>query len=311
MKFEGWPHVVESQQFSRKWLEDDFFKLTRRMERISKSQCTDSLRGKRMISLFYQSSTRTRASFEIAMRLLGGEVIFSTENAREFSSAVKGESLRHTIQVLNRYNPDVIILRYDQEGGARIARDVSGVPVINAGDGAGQHPTQALLDIYTIRKKLGRLDNINVAMIGDLAKGRTVRSLAYLLAKFKDVTIYFVSPDSARMKNDIKDYLGKKGVRFFELDQFQSIAQKIDVWYSTRTQTEHGSEFDRSDLIIDRSVVRLMREDAIIMHPLPIDDRVKEIAPEVEIDPRSVFLNDQVDSGLFTRMALLQTILLG
>lgn len=304
-------HILEAQQFSQPWLKEELFPLAEEMEKVVGGEGSDVLSGKRMISFFYEPSTRTRASFEIAMDILGGRVVFSTENAREFSSVSKGEVLEDTVRVLNRYHPHVIVLRCDEEGGAATAAKFSSVPIINAGDGAGQHPTQALLDLYTVQKRLGRIDNISIAMVGDLARGRTVRSLSYLLAKFSGIRIYFVSPEVARMRDDIKDYLKRHNVWFTEENDLRTIAPKVDVIYQTRTQKERGTLLERYGgtkgfYIVDEEVLSMMKEDAIIMHPLP---RVDEITPGVDVDSRAVYLNAQVDSGLFVRMALLKMIL--
>src|SRR5213082_4268526 len=183
-------HVVESQQFSRALLEELFL----RSDEIKREphHFIGRLAGQVMAALFYEPSTRTRLSFEAAMLRLGGSTM-GTDNAREFSSAAKGETLEDSMRIVSGYS-DVIVLRHNEEGAARRAAAVSDVPVINAGDGKGQHPTQALLDVYTIRDEIGRLDGIQVAMVGDLANGRTARSLAYLLSKFRDVTVWFVAP---------------------------------------------------------------------------------------------------------------------
>ncbi|MBI2054385.1 MAG: aspartate carbamoyltransferase [Candidatus Staskawiczbacteria bacterium] len=310
-KFDGWPHVIYAQQFSREWLEQGFFPLTDEMEKIFEAGGCDILKNKRMISFFYEPSTRTRASFEFAMDYLGGRVVFSTENAREFSSAKKGEIFTDTVKVLNRYRPDAVAVRYDQEIGAEIAARVSQVPIINAGDRhPGQHPTQGLLDLRTILKLLSRIDGVSIAMVGDLTNGRTVRSLSYLLGKFSNVKIYFVSPETVKMKEDVKDYLRRHGIWFTELTDLRDVASLVDVIYQTRTQKECGSSFDRKDhnlgyFIVDKTILNLMKRDAIIMHPLP---KVDEITPEVDEDPRAVYLTHQIDSGLFTRMALLKMI---
>ncbi|MFH1656799.1 MAG: aspartate carbamoyltransferase [Candidatus Nealsonbacteria bacterium] len=313
-KFDGWPHVIESQQFSREWLEQYFFPFSRRMENIFKHGGSEILRKKRMISFFYERSTRTRLSFQMAMSILGGEVPFTTEDARKFSSVSKGESFVHTIRMLNIYCPDVIVLRCDNEGGAKIASEISNVPIINAGDGQGQHPTQALLDIFTIQKRFGRIDGLSIAMVGDLIYGRTVRSLSYLLGKFSNIRIYFISPKQARIKKDIKDYLDRHNIWFQEGDDLRKVAPIIDVCYQTRTQKERGGVINRNDekqgfFIIDNDVADSMQEGAIIMHPLPIDEKDQEIRPEVENNPRAVYLTDQVKSGLFTRMAILSMLL--
>ncbi len=318
-----WPHVIYSQQekFSADWLTKEFFPQAREMKPIVASGGCDMLRGKRAVSLFYQSSTRTAGSLAFAMDFLGGRVVFSTDNAREFSSASKGETLEDSIRVWNRFSPDIIFLRYDREIGAEIAASVSRVPIINAGDrqpkGAplspfsGQHPTQAFLDVFTIQEMLGGIDGISIAMVGDLINGRTVRSLSYLLGKFSGVTIYYVSPKNARMRQDVKDYLDRHSVIWREETDLREVASCVDVVYQTRTQKECGTEIDRNDrnlgyFMVDGAILKMMKRDSIIMHPLP---RVDEIAPEVDSDPRAVYLKDQIDSGLYTRMALLKMIL--
>jgi len=306
--------VVESQQFSKEWLEIEFFPTVRSMETVllnERSGCKD-LKGKGMVSFFYEPSTRTRASFEIAMKKMGGDVIFSTENASEFSSVVKGETLEDTIRVLNRYYPDIIVSRFANEGDAKRAAWVSAVPIINAGDGAGQHPTQALLDVCTIQKVFSQVNNITITMIGDLAKGRTVRSLCYLLGKFKNISINFVSPAVAKMRDDIKDYLEKHGVKYQEYKSIKESIKKspADVYYQTRPQRERGTAFDLSEdkgaFVLCEETADSMPDHSIIMHPLP---RTEEITLEVDLNPRSVYLTKQVECGLFSRMALLKMIL--
>ena len=303
------PNVIESQQFTRLWLEREFFPLARQMKLLAANGGSELLRGKTMLTVFYESSTRTRFSFELAMTHLGGR--FShTENARDFSSAAKGETLADTIRVLCGYLPDVIVLRHYEEGSAGLAVQYSTVPIINAGDGKGQHPTQALLDIFTIQEKLGRLDNLSVAGVGDLSNGRTVRSLAYLLTKFKGQRLYLVSPDCARMGGKMVEYLHERGVEVIETNDLREVAAHVDVLYATRIQTERGSSFDAADhslghFVVDRGILERMRPEAIIMHPLP---RVNEITPEVDMDRRAAYF-EQAANGLPTRMALLKMIL--
>ena len=307
MKFK---HIIEAQQFEREWLEKELFPLVKEMEEVVKKGNSTILQGKRMVSFFYEPSTRTRCSFETAMDLLGGRVVFSTENARQFSSAAKGETLEDTIRILNGYYPDVIVLRTDQEGGAKIAAELSSVPIINAGDGTGEHPTQALLDIYTIQKELDKIDGISIAMVGDLSRGRTVRSLSYLLGKFSGIKIYFISPEALKMKDDIKDYLKKQNVSFSEETDLRKIAPLVDIIYQTRIQKERGNSIEdyqtpEGFYIINQEILNLMKKESIIMHPLP---RVEEISPEVDKDPRAAYFR-QAENGLYTRMALLQMIL--
>ncbi|MDP2741344.1 MAG: aspartate carbamoyltransferase [bacterium] len=309
--FDGWPHVVKSQQFSRAWIEEEFFPLAREMKEVFHRGGDKILCGKRMVALFYQPSTRTRGSFQMAMSYLGGEVAFATENAAKFSSAEKGESLEHTIKVWCRYKPSVIVLRHDKEGSAEIAANISSVPIINAGDGAGQHPTQGLLDIFTIYEKLKMIDGISIVINGDLINNRAARSLTYFLSKFNGVTIYFVSPSPQKMKQDVLNHLTEKGTCFSESERLEEVIGLVDVVYMLRTQREHGSNvYDLTDqYTLDERKAGLAKETAIFMHPLPIDSRVKEIRPEIEKDPRAVFLTDEIDSGLYTRMALLKMIL--
>jgi aspartate carbamoyltransferase catalytic subunit len=262
-----------------------------------------------MGTLFYEPSTRTRFSFETAMHRLGGHVI-STENAGEFSSAAKGETLEDTIRMLNGY-ADVIVIRHKEVGSAKRAAAASRVPVINAGDGAGQHPTQALLDLYTIRKEIGAIDGLRIAMVGDLAQGRTVRSLTYLLSKFKNVTIYFVAPPLLKMKEDILEHLREHSVPYIEGTDLDKVLPEVDVVYQTRIQKERFGdriadyEKCRGIYIIDQESLRLMKPESIIMHPLP---RLEEIAMEVDQDSRAAYFR-QAQNGLYVRMALLTMVL--
>lgn len=306
--FDGWPHVICAQQFSREWLEF-FFAEARRMKEVVASGGCDVLSRKIMVSLFYEPSTRTRLSFEAAMLYLGGQIL-TTENAREFSSAVKGETLEDSIRTICQYHPSAIVIRHHENGAAERARQISTVPIINAGDGKGQHPTQALLDIFTIVEELGRVDGITIAMVGDLANGRTVRSLSYLLGKFKNISIIFISPTCAQMGSDIKEYLVRHNVKFYESTNLLEVAQYVDVVYETRTQKERGANFDRNDpalgyFTVNQEVFNHMKSSAIVMHPLP---RVDEITPDVDKDPRAAYFR-QAANGLYARMALLRMVI--
>uniref|UniRef100_A0A1D1XTB2 aspartate carbamoyltransferase n=3 Tax=Anthurium amnicola TaxID=1678845 RepID=A0A1D1XTB2_9ARAE len=303
--------VIEAQQFDRSTL-TDIFEVAREMEMIEKESAGSKiLRGYLMATLFYEPSTRTRLSFESAMKRLGGEVL-TTENAREFSSAAKGETLEDTIRTVEGYS-DIIVMRHFESGAARRAAVTASIPIINAGDGPGQHPTQALLDVYTIEREIGRLDGIRLALVGDLANGRTVRSLAYLIAKYQDVKIYFVSPDVVKMKDDIKEYLTSKDVEWEESADLMEVASKCDVVYQTRIQRERfGERIDlyeeaRGKYIVDRNVLDALPKHAIIMHPLP---RLDEITLDVDADPRAAYFR-QAKNGLYIRMAILKLLLLG
>lgn len=298
-------HVVRSQQFDRKTIEK-IFELATELQR----SYDDSLKGKVMATLFYEPSTRTRLSFESAMLRLGGGVV-STENAREASSASKGETLEDTIKIVNQY-ADVIVLRHFEAGSALRASQVSQVPIVNAGDGAGQHPTQALLDLYTIERELGHVDGIHLAGVGDLRFGRTVRSLAYLLGKFKNIRMTFVSPPELRMGDDIKAYLRRHEVEFSETDDLESTMEAADIVYQTRIQKERFpdvEEYERlkDSFIITRSLVDAMKPGAILMHPLP---RVNEIDHDVDSSPHAMYFK-QAGYGVLVRMALLKNLLGG
>ncbi|MDO8601272.1 MAG: aspartate carbamoyltransferase [bacterium] len=303
-------HIIEAQQFDRVWLEQEFFPLVREMEKTAAEGGASLIPGKKMITFFYEPSTRTRASFEIAMDMIGGKVVFSTENAGQFSSAVKGESIEDTMRVLSSYRPDVIVLRANEAGMAKRAAAFSPVPIINAGDGTGQHPTQSLTDVFTIWKRLGRIDNLTVALVGDLARGRTVHSLSYLLGKFSGIKIYFVSPESSKAPDDIKNYLQRHKIWFAEAPDLRLIAPEADVIYQTRNQKERGGPSEQQDsarafYIVNKEILGLMKKDAIIMHPLP---RNEEISIEVDKDPRAAYFK-QAENGLYVRMALLKMIL--
>lgn len=302
-------HVVESQQFDRELLELVFNTADDMKAALAgQNPYARVLEHKIMASLFYEPSTRTRFSFESAMSRLGGKII-TTENAKEFSSAAKGESLYDSTRVMNGY-ADVIVMRHHEAGSAKKAAEASEIPVINAGDGAGQHPTQALLDLYTIKDNFQGIHGLNIAMVGDLRYGRTVRSLSYLLAKYEDVTIHFVSPAVCRMEDDIKAYLDKHQVAWFEEEALEKVLPVIDCVYMTRVQKERFIDPEdykeaAGKYILTLEKVQTMKETAIIMHPLP---RVNEIPQEVDDDPRARYFA-QAKNGLYIRMALLYLLL--
>jgi aspartate carbamoyltransferase catalytic subunit len=296
-------HIVYSQDLSCADIEGIFEEATR-LESVP----DNSMQGKILASVFYEPSTRTRFSFESAMLRLGGSVI-TTENAREFSSAAKGETLEDSIAVINYY-ADVIVMRHYEAGASERAAAVSAVPIINAGDGPGQHPTQALLDLYTIQREQGHVDNIRIAMVGDLKNGRTVRSLAYLLGKYSGITIYFVSPKELAMGADIKEYLDAHDVTYHEGDDLESVMSIVDVVYQTRIQKERFDSIEEYEAHKGRYVITMkqvarMKPSAIIMHPLP---RVGEIATEVDSAPQAAYFK-QAKYGLLIRMALLKFVL--
>ncbi len=302
-------HVIEAQQFDPATLAE-LFQVTEKMEGVVAEGGVLDYQKRVMATLFYEPSTRTRFSFETAMHRLGGRVI-STENAAEFSSVAKGETLEDTIRIMNAYS-DVIVLRHYEVGAAKRAAAVSRIPVINAGDGVGQHPTQALLDLYTIRKEIGAIEGLRIAMVGDLAQGRTVRSLAYLLSKYRDVKIHFVAPPLLKMKQDILGHLSENHVWFTQETELEKVLPEVDVVYQTRIQKERfgdrSADYERCRgvYVINRASLSLMRPNAIVMHPLP---RLDEITREVDEDPRAAYFR-QAQNGLYVRMALL-TMALG
>lgn len=292
-------HVVESQQFTVPLLME-LFARTRQMEKVAARGGTLDYQDRIMASLFYRPSTRTRFSFEAAMYRLGGRVL-STEQAGSFSSEIEGEQLEDTIRILGGY-ADVIVIRHTQEGGAKRAAAVSKVPVINAGDGnGGQHPTQALLDLYTIYRERP-IEGLSIAFIGELDRGRTARSLAYLLSKFERVKIYFVSPAEMQMKPDILAHLDEHDVSYALEADAAKVLPEVDVVYQTRIRPERLADVrSHGRYTIDARVLETMKRDALILHPLP---RTVEIDAAVDADPRALYFR-QATNGLFVRMALL------
>ena len=303
-------HVYESQQFDSELL-DRVFSVADEMKKdlaAEQRHYSLALNDKIMASLFYEPSTRTRFSFESAMARLGGSIL-TTENAKEFSSAAKGETLYDSTRVMCGY-ADLIVMRHNEPGSAKMAAEASSVPVINAGDGSGQHPTQALLDLYTIKDCFPTIDGLSIAMVGDLKYGRTVRSLSYLLTKYDNITIYFVSPSVCKMDDDLKNYLSSNNVDWKEENSLEKVLPLVDCVYMTRIQKERFHDLEdyqraAGKYILGIDKVKLMKEKSIIMHPLP---RVDEIPQEVDEDPRARYF-EQAENGIFIRMALLYLLL--
>lgn len=300
-------HVLDVRQFDRTML-DVLFERADQMRTVAASGGSNRLQGKILATLFFEPSTRTRLSFESAMIRLGGSIL-SSENALETSSWAKGETIEDTARNVESY-ADVIVMRHPLAGAPARAASVIDVPVINAGDGAREHPTQALLDLYTIRHELGRIDGIRVALVGDLKYGRAPRSLALLLAQAHDVELVFVAPPNVRMGDDVKDELGQGGVRFHEERDLFRVLPDVDVVYQTRVQRERFTSEDdyqaaRGTYVIDMAAMDALNPGAILMHPLP---RVDEISPDVDQDPRAAYFR-QARNGVFVRMAILDWIL--
>lgn len=292
-------HIISANQFDKKNL-DKIFEITDRIKQNKFRK--DFMSGKIMATLFYEPSTRTRLSFESAMIRLGGKVI-TTENASEFSSVAKGENLEDTIRVIHSFC-DVIVLRHPAVGASKIAAKYSKVPVINAGDGEGEHPTQAILDLYTIFSKYKKR-SFTIVMVGDLKNGRTIHSLSLLLSLYQDIRIIFVSPKALSVPKFLRVHLGKN-VRYRETESLDLALKEADIIYQTRiqkerfrTESEYNKYFGR--YILNQKSLKLIKKNAIIMHPLP---RINEITPDVDGDPRAVYF-EQAQNGVFTRMAIL------
>lgn len=309
--------VLSVEQFSQEDL-NRLFDVADRMKRIKETNgSTDILRGKILANLFYEASTRTDSSFSIAMKRLGGEV--HNIVGVQFSSVSKGETLVDTVRVLSGY-ADVIVLRHPEKGSALLAaqairtqRDklsLPPVPLINAGDGIGEHPTQALLDVYTVTQKLGRLDNLTIGLVGDLKHGRTVHSLAKLMSLYEGTKLIFISPPTLKMPEDLVQDLIEAGVTVTEGDEIRSVADHVDVLYVTRVQKERFDSEEAykavsSSYSVTPETVAAMRPEAIIMHPLP---RVGEISEEVDMYAQAVYF-EQTTNGMYVRMALLAGVL--
>jgi aspartate carbamoyltransferase catalytic subunit len=298
-------HILDARQFTRAWLDEVLFPAASELQKTPGDRLDRPLAGKRLFYLFYEPSTRTRVSFEMAATLLGASVhgIDSQEDQ------VRAERLEDRIQVLNDYPFDFLLLRYHQEGGAARAAAVSRAPVINAGDGVGQHPTQALLDVYTLQRELGRLDGLRVALVGDLSYERTTNSLAYLLALFSGLKLYLVSPQLLRMREEVRQHLEAAGVHVTELRDLRAIAHELDVVYLTREHTErlqHAQRFETEggNYAIDAELLAALPAEARVLHPLP---RGPELPVELDGDPRVACFR-QAANGLYVRMALLSLL---
>lgn len=264
------------------------------------------LEGKVVATLFFEPSTRTRLSFESAISRLGGKIVgFSDASS---SSVSKGETLHDTIRMVSSYS-DLIVMRHPVEGSARYASEIASVPVINAGDGANQHPTQTMLDLYSIRKTQGKLENLNIFMVGDLKYGRTVHSLMMAMSRW-NATFNFISPDELRMPEEFKLYLENLGLKYYEHTDFTDIISKADIIYMTRVQKERFSdpiEYEkvRNVYVLRNSMLKNTKPNMRILHPLP---RVNEIHTDVDTNPKAYYF-EQALNGVFTRQAILCRLL--
>lgn len=298
-------HILDARQFNRDWLETVLFPRAAELQQTPPARLPSPLRGKRLFYLFYEPSTRTRVSFEMAASLLGAQVTGMDSHEHR----AEDEQLEDRIRVLNEYPYDFLLLRYHEEGGAARAAAVSHVPVINAGDGPGQHPTQALLDTYTLWREFGRVDGLRIAFVGDLSYQRSTNSLAYLLSQYRDMQFYLVSPQLLRMRPEVRDHLATSGARVEEVRDLHAIASDVDIVYMTRAHTsrfEHAQRFeaDAGRYTVDRDVLERLPESARILHPLP---RGPELPQDLDADPRVACFR-QAGNGLYVRMALLSLL---
>ncbi|MDR2010508.1 MAG: aspartate carbamoyltransferase [Bacteroidales bacterium] len=288
------------------YTKEDYFKILDLADDFQKNPNQKLLENHIVASLFFEPSTRTRLSFETAVQRLGGKVIGFSEASN--TSVSKGESLKDTILTVNKY-ADLIVMRHPIEGSARFASEVSDVPIINAGDGSNQHPTQCLLDLYSIRKTQGTLENLNLFLVGDLKYGRTVHSLMTAMSEFNPV-FNFVSPPSLRMPQEYKDYLDEKGIKYHEYDDLNDNINNADIIYVTRVQRERFSdpmEYEKvkNAYILKNDMLDNTKPTMRIMHPLP---RVNEIDTDVDANPKAYYF-EQAENGVYTRMAIMALIL--
>ena len=300
-------HIINTSQFLNKKVLEEIFKEADLFKK-NNGIAYKILAGKLLASVFYEPSTRTRFSFEAAMLKLGGEVI-TTEAAEHFSSVTKGETLEDTIKVISGY-ADAIVLRHPEIGSAQKASKVSDSPIINAGDGSGEHPTQALLDIYTIKSELKDLSNFKIALVGDLLYGRTIHSLIQFFSVIKPSQIFLISPKELKLPPKYKKFLKENKVNFSETDNLAQVLAQIDVLYMTRVQKERFASQKlynkiKDQFVLDKKLLSLLPRKSVIMHPLP---RVNEISADIDKDKRAAYFR-QAKNGLFVRMALLKKVL--
>jgi len=299
--------ILSVSQFTKEDLAYIFTRADEMAEMSNRWGTCDLLKGYTLACVFYEPSTRTSSSFIAAMERLGGKVIPITEGI-QYSSVSKGESLIDSMLTLERYC-DVIVLRHPEMGSSATAARYAHVPIINAGDGAGEHPTQGLLDLYTINSELGQIDGLRVAMIGDLRFGRTVHSLTRLLSQY-NVSLRFVSPDTLRLPLDLMNELIDKGINVRETSKVEDVIRNADVLYVTRIQKERFTDMLQYEEVknffeITPDLMSQAKEKMIVMHPLP---RVGEIHYKIDRDPRAAYFR-QVQNGMFIRMALLAAVL--
>ena len=296
-------HLISITDFSK----EEYLRIMDLAAEFERNPDQKLLKDKVVASLFFEPSTRTRLSFETAINRLGGRIIgFSDASS---SSVTKGETLHDTIRMVSNY-ADLIVMRHPLEGAPRYASEISSAPVINAGDGANQHPTQTLLDLYSILKTQQTLDNLNIFMVGDLKYGRTVHSLLQAMSEFKNPIFNFIAPDELKMPKEYTNQLAQKGIRYFEHREFTDIISEADIVYMTRVQRERFSdqmEYEKvkNVYILRNEMLENTKPNLRILHPLP---RVNEIHPNVDANPKAYYFT-QAHNGVYTRMAIIAHLL--
>ncbi len=297
-------HIISISELSREELE----LIVKTAGQLKAEQKPELIKNKVIASCFFEPSTRTRLSFETAIQRIGGSVI-GFDNGGNTSLANKGETLADSVQIISSY-VDAFVMRHPQEGAARLASEFSnGVPVINAGDGSNQHPTQTLLDLFTLYETQGRLDNLNVAFVGDLKYGRTVHSLAQALAKFDNNRFFFVAPEALAMPDYICEELDEAGIEYSLHSDMESVIPELDILYMTRVQKERFDPSEylhiKSAFVLNAALLENARENMKVLHPLP---RVDEITTDVDKTPHAYFFQ-QAENGVYAREALLALVL--
>jgi aspartate carbamoyltransferase catalytic subunit len=300
-------HILEVDQFAPSDI-DQILTHARRMKVVAENRTGSSLRGRILATLFFEPSTRTRLSFESAMFRLGGQIL-SSEMASETSSAVKGETIEDTVRIVESYS-DAIVIRHPKSGAAAEAAAVASVPIINGGDGPHEHPTQALLDLFTIQSELGRIDNLRVGLVGDLRYGRAPRSLARIMSLLPGTKLAMVAPEGIQMESDVLKALDDAGVSYEIHNDLEPIIGDLDVVYMTRVQKERFPSIVAYKEMsgkykLDARLMDLLPPTSIVMHPLP---RVDEIDHAVDSDPRAAYFR-QARNGVYVRMAVLDMLL--
>jgi len=294
--------LVSIEDYSK----DEILKMLEIAEQFEQNPNQKILDGKVIASLFFEPSTRTRLSFESAINKLGGRIVGFSEASS--SSVSKGESLKDTILTVSKYS-DLIVMRHPLEGSAKYASEVAGVPIVNAGDGANQHPTQTMLDLYSIKKTQGTLNDLNIFFVGDLKYGRTVHSLLMAMSNFNPV-FNFIAHPKLQIPKEYKLYLDELGVKYYEHSEFTDIISRADIIYMTRVQRERFSdpmEYEKTKnvYVLKNSMLDNTKENLRILHPLP---RVNEISQDVDSNPKAYYF-EQAENGVYARQAIISTIL--